>query len=844
MANSESKVLFSMSTNRRLQQYLLLMIMTALSGCSSSIDQSQNNQKSAIETASKSNSSPAPVISESASKKADIIQLSLTTADPSISGSSSSRLSEPISWSVKSGQAVHISADGLIEAVEPGTAELYGNKASGDQVALVIDVKEPEQLDFAADIQPILTRHGCNSGGCHGRLDGQNGFKLSLFGYAAGPDYESIVRQSAGRRVNLFVPSASLLLQKASGQIPHGGGQAIATSSGDFQRLVNWIARGATQTAEKARKLKSLRILPELVRVSQPGPVSVFAIAEYEDGSTRDVSSWASWKSLDPGIAEIDSSGRARVLEPGETHFVVRFGSQVKAVPVQFSMTQFEESAYAPIAGKNPIDQAVSGHLKSLGVVPSPLADDATFLRRVTLDLVGRLPEPAEIRRFVKDPAPDKRDKLVDQLMDDADFNKLWSLRLGDLLQISSARQGNAAPFYLLWLQDQLDRRTSWDEMIRQLLSTRGDPATKAEAPSAYSLENTDPVNASQLAAQRFLGVRIRCAQCHDHPFDVITQSQAHQFAAFFAKVRPSQPVPGQLMTRPKIAFFPQGQHRHPLTGEILKPSVFLGNQPSLKTDADPLPALAGWMTDRSNQMMPRAFGNWLWSQFFASGIVSPVDDLSAGNPPSQPELLDYLGRRFVELGYQIRPLMKEIVTSHTYQLSSESLPENQKFARLNAFQAPRPLTAQQLADALAKATGIPNRFANKPTGTRAIEIQDPTTQSNLLETLGRCDRRDACGTTAGTSSLSLRQSLMWIGSDTVDSKVGAVSGYLRQLMELSPTPAEIIENLYLRTLCRFPSAPETEHFSKIISASSDQAEVVEDLFWALINSREFLFNH
>ena len=308
--------------------------------------------------------------------------------------------------------------------------------------------------------------------------------------------------------------------------------------------------------------------------------------------------------------------------------------------------------------------------------------------------------------------------------------------------------------------------------------------------------------------------------------------------------VRPSQPVPGQMMTRPKVAFFPMGEHRHPLTGEKLEPAVLTGKQPEFKPDTDPLPALAEWMTDPSNPLMPRAMANWLWSQFFQSGLVSPVDDLSAANPPSHPELLDFLSRRFVELGYQLRPMIREILTSRTYQLNSQSTPENSRFARLNAFQAPRPLSAQQMADALAKATGVPNRFANKPTGTRAIDIQDPTTPSTLLETLGRCDRRELCGPASGTSNLSLRQSLLWIGSDTVDSRVGAVSGYLRQLMELSPGPAEVVENLYLRTLCRFPSTQEKEHFSKQIETASDQAEVIEDLFWALINSREFLFNH
>lgn len=832
-----------MNVRHIIYQISALLLIILVSGCSSGRPEGQTPETGSALT-STPDSPPGANESKAQIKQSLKFESNLSTADPAVSGPIELAGKSGLNWELKSGKSARLTADGLIDPMEPGTSELVAALPGESRVEWIVNVQNAARIDFANDVQPILTRHGCNAGGCHGRLDGQNGFKLSLFGYAAEADYQAIVREFGGRRVNVLNPKASLLLLKAAGQMPHGGGQAISPQSGDFHRLLAWIEAGAPNLTGNRRILKNLKIVPDQIRVTRPESVRVMAIAEYEDGTKRDVSAWASWKSLDESVASVDLWGRASVLERGETAIVVRYGSLVKTAVVQFAGESLSESAYEPLADGNGIDMAVATHLKSLGIAPSPLANDAMFLRRLSLDMVGRLPEPAEIRRFVKDQDPDKRAKMVDQLMDDADFNKLWSLKLGDLLQVSSGRQGNAAAFYLLWLQEQLDRRTPWDEVIRLLLSTRGDPATKNAAAAAYSLENNDPVLASQLAAQRFLGIRIRCAQCHDHPFDVFTQTQAHRFAAFFAMVRPSQPVPGQMMTRPKVAFFPMGEHRHPLSGEKLEPAVLTGKQPEFKPDTDPLPALAEWMTDPSNPLMPRAMANWLWSQFFQSGLVAPVDDLSAANPPSHPELLDFLSQRFVELGYQLRPMIREILTSRTYQLNSQSTPENSRFARLNAFQAPRPLSAQQMADALAKATGVPNRFANKPTGTRAIDIQDPTTPSTLLETLGRCDRRELCGPASGTSNLSLRQSLLWIGSDTVDSRVGAVSGYLRQLMELSPGPAEVVENLYLRTLCRFPSTQETEHFSKQIETASDQAEVIEDLFWALINSREFLFNH
>jgi hypothetical protein len=299
------------------------------------------------------------------------------------------------------------------------------------------------------------------------------------------------------------------------------------------------------------------------------------------------------------------------------------------------------------------------------------------------------------------------------------------------------------------------------------------------------------------------------------------------------------------MMGRTRIGYFPEGQVAHPRTQETLQPKVLSGNQPTISADSDPLPALADWVTSTENPFMARAFVNWLWAQFFATGLVDPVDDLSAANPPTHPELLDALGRRFIELKYQVRPMITEILESRVYQASSIPNAQNSRFARLNAFQSPRILSAQQLADALAQATGIPNRYANKPTGTRAVEIQDPSTGSALLDTLGRCGRLEACvASSGGRATTSLRQSLLWISSDTVDGKVGAVSGYIRQMLDLEPEPDEIVENLFLRTVCRFPTDSEKKHWNEVIASAKNRPEIVEDLFWALLNTREFLFNH
>ncbi len=773
-----------------------------------------------------------------------IPELVLTLLDPGIvaplglDGSASA-------WKVRQGNALEMDRDALFQPVRPGPAILESIGSQGQVQLQPVRVVEPESVDFTNDIMPLLTRHDCNSGGCHGRLDGQNGFKLSLFGYAAEQDYQAITRDSAGRRIDRMRPVSSLILLKASGRVSHGGGQAMSASSADYDRLKRWLEAGASEGNPNGRRLKSLRVSPTTIQASESGKFTAHAIAEFSDGSQRDVSAWSDWKSLDDRVAQADQFGRLKVLEPGETDLVVRYGSYVTTARISYAGPAIGPGVFESLASGTFIDKAVASHLQSLNIEPSPLADDSAYLRRATLDLVGRLPEPVEIRRFLKSTDREKRRKVVEDLLMDSDFTKFWSLKFGDLLQISTARQGNSAPFYLLWLQEQLDRGTAWDKIVRDLLTTRGDPASKQQAPAAYSLENIDPVAASQSTAQRLLGIRLRCAQCHDHPFDVWTQTQSHQFAAFFAKVRPIAPSPGQMMARQRIGYFADGQVLHPLTQKSVSPLVLSGNQPLIKPDTDPLAALADWITSAENPFMTRAFVNWLWAQFFATGLVDPLDDLSAANPPSHPALLDALARRFIELKFQIRPMIVEILQSKVYQTASQPTLTNARFARLNAFQAPRMMSAQQLADSLAQATGMPNRYTNKPTGTRALEIQDPATPSALLDTLGRCGRVDSCGSgIGGSASSSLRQSLLWISSDTVDGKLGAPSGYLRQLLDLEPEPVEIVESLFLRSLCRFPTDSEKQHWSSAIQASPNRPEIVEDLFWALLNTREFLFNH
>ncbi|MFM1801218.1 MAG: hypothetical protein RJA81_570, partial [Planctomycetota bacterium] len=445
-------------------------------------------------------------------------------------------------WTLKEGNSVQIDRNGLIQPVAEGSSQLQGLSEDGSEMHLSVMVLNSEISDFGTDILPILTKYGCNTGGCHGRLDGQNGFKLSLFGYSAEQDYNSIVRDSLGRRLNFFDPPRSLLLLKASSQIPHGGGQALPQNSNDFKKLQRWVSLMAPGVSPNQNDRGKIRVSSIAFLSDRPSKIQLKLFFQNDNGSEREVTPWANWRSLDDSIATVDSTGRLQVLQPGETHIVVRFGSLIETIRVQFPGADQPETAFDVLSTDSQIDRLVSDHLKKLQIPPSSLADDATFLRRISLDLVGRLPEPIEIRRFLKDNSPIKRQKMVETLLSDSDFPKFWSLKLGDLLQITSNRQGNAAAFYLLWLQQQVEKRVPWNTIVEELLTTRGDPESMQTAAAAYSLVNVDPIIASQQAAQQLLGIRMRCAQCHDHPFDVWTQTQAHRFAAFFAKVRPVAP--------------------------------------------------------------------------------------------------------------------------------------------------------------------------------------------------------------------------------------------------------------------------------------------------------------
>lgn len=752
-----------------------------------------------------------------------------------------------VRWSIGPPGVATVDPSGHLRPVAAGAARLRGELGGETaEIAITVQSETARAWSFAEDVAPVLTHAGCNASGCHGRAGGQNGFHLSLFGYDPRGDFLAITRADGGRRVSRVGPEHSLLLGKATGQVPHGGGQRLIPDSPGARKLQSWLEAGAPETLGKTHgRLEDLAVEPADARLDQPGAWQLRVVARYADGHRRDVTRLASFRSGDDSVLNVDPLGRATLLRRAEADLVVRYQSRVVSTRLATIVNPGLDFDFAAAPRHNFIDDELLKRLASLQVPPSPPATDAAFLRRASLDLTGLQPLPDEVRRFLADRDPDRRSKLVDRLIASREFVLFWKIKLGDLLQVTSARFGNGASYYHAWLEERLASNAPWDETVRTLLTALGNPMAHGGGPVNYALDGTDAKTAAEQTARRFLGLRFQCAQCHDHPFDVWTQDDYFGLAAFFAKVqRPAVVGCGNPMpTRSTVTLDPKGVVEHLRTGKPAVPRLPGGPEVKVADDEDPRRALAGWMTAPDNPFFARAMANWVWAQFFGKGLADPADDLGRSNPPVHPELLDALARHFVAHRFDVKDLVRTVATSAAYGLSSGTVPGNERDHRLFSHQLPRPLSAHQMADALAQATDVPDRFPNRPPRTRAIEVYDPSTASTVLDTFGRCARTVACASVS-TPPLSLRQSLLLIGGDAIESKVSSINGYLASLLSLDPGPEEVVENLYLRTLCRPPTAEEQSRWSAELTQASSRREAAEDLFWALLNSREFAFNH
>jgi Protein of unknown function (DUF1553)/Protein of unknown function (DUF1549) len=749
-------------------------------------------------------------------------------------------------WTVEPSDLARIEPGGYLRPLGAGVVRVRAGLGGHDsQAEIKLEPRSGRSWDFACDIVPILTRAGCNTGSCHGKADGQNGFHLSLFGYDTSSDFRAVARDGAQRRLSRVVPEQSLLLQKATGRAAHGGGPRLLAGAPDYHVVLAWIQQGAPEQRGKTHgKLVGIEVTPKAVRLEEPGPCQFRVTARYEDGHERDVTRLAAYKVNDDAGASVTPTGQVVLLRRAETDLIVRYSSYVVSTRLATVINPGLSFDFTKEKRRNFIDDEVLKRLASLRVPPSPPASDAAFLRRASLDLTAEPPPPEQIRAFLADKDPEKRKKLIDRLIASHEFVLFWRIKLGDLLQISSTRQGNGAYRYQAWIDDCLRDNRPWDSVVQALLTAVGDPTdVEKGGPVNYAMDAGEANVQSELAAQRFLGLRLRCAQCHDHPFDVWTQDDYFGLAACFAKVE--RGGRGAMMGRQLISINPDGQIVHLRTGKPAEPRLLDGKVVKVSAKEDPRKALADWMTAPGNPYFARAMVNWTWAQLFGRGLVDPPDDMSRANPAVHPELLDALARHFEETKFDLRELVRTIASSETYGRSSATVPGNERDTRLFSHQLPRPLTAHQMADALAHATGVPNRFQNDQASRtrRAIDVPDPTTTSTILDTFGRCTRVTGCASTS-SAPLTLRQALLLIGGNVIEDKISSLRGYLASVLKLELEPEELVENLYYRTVCRPPTAEESSRWAAELKSASSPREAAEDLFWALLNSREFSFNH
>jgi hypothetical protein len=750
------------------------------------------------------------------------------------------------------GKLIDVTRKATFSLVDEGVARVVGTtlvprhdgltpmtiSVGGQSVRTTVHVRNIDDsapVHFALDVVPVLTKQGCNSGGCHGRASGQNGFKLSVFGYDPLADYESIVKQARGRRVFLSSPGRSLMLTKPSGGVPHGGGIRLAQDSPDYELLARWIDQGMPVGDEQAPRLVGLRVSPEERELTAGTDQQILATAVYSDGSLRDVSSAALYSGNAPHVAEVDVRGLIRCGQaPGEAAITVNYMGQVAAVQI-VSPRAGGPNPYPDLPVQNEVDPFVWTKLKKMGLVPSELADDETFLRRTTLDCLGTLPTPAEIREFLADQAADKRSKWIDRLLARDEYADYWTLKWADILLVDREKLGDRGAFELYrWLHDQFAANRPYNAWVRDLITAAGDSG-KLGPVNFYRAADT-PDALARSVSQAFLGVRVECAQCHHHPFEKWSQEDYYSLAGFFNGLERKP------LAKDRVLVFHAGYREMPIPDSNLKVAakgLDAAVSPRLTT-ADPRIVLAEWLTAADNPWFARLAVNRLWKHFLGRGLVESEDDLRSTNPPTNPALLDFLARKLVESHFDLKSVMRLIMNSRAYQLSSEPSPDNREDEQNFSFYYVKRLPAEVLLDAISAATQIPEQFPGRPPGTRAIALWDNRLPSYFLEIFGRPERTSPCEC-ARSSDPTMAQTLHLMNAPEVESRIRHPEGRVARLVESGATKEQIVEELCLATIGQRPT-PKHKAIAQKLFASSPQREAAEDFLWTLLNSYDFLF--
>jgi hypothetical protein len=739
-----------------------------------------------------------------------------------------------------------VTADGVVKPRGNGSAEIRITHAEQKTVVRVavkdFDVEPP--VSFRNQVVPIFTKLGCNSGGCHGKATGQNGFKLSLLGFEPEFDYTAVVKEARGRRVFFAAPASSLLLLKGAGEAPHGGGKRLTRGGTEYELLLRWIKQGTPPGSVKDPGVTRIEVFPTSAIVGRQSEQQLLVTAHYSNGTRRDVTREAQFKSNEPNIAGVDNDGLVHTDKaPGETGIMARYMGHVAVCHVSIPMNDGTTVAIPDdLRKRNYIDELVQAKWKKLKLLPSVVADDTTFLRRAYLDCIGTLPTPAEVRDFLTDGDAEKRAKVIDRLLARNEYADYWAVKWGDLLrnQRKNSKENQRGTFaFHAWIRNAFATNMAYDEFVRNIVAAQG--TVDQHPPVIWYRTVRNLTHQTNDTAQLFLGMRINCAQCHHHPYEKWSQDDYYAFQAFFSRMGRKS---GDTAQEPAIFVQPgAGGVRNPSTGKTLMPRGLDGPEAVVGEDEDARQKLVDWMAAPDNPFFARAIVNRMWAHFLGRGLVEPVDDMRVTNPPSNPELLDAMAKDLIAHKFDLKHLIRTIMTSTTYQLSSDPRPENIHDQQNYARAYPRRMPAEVMLDAIAQTTGVQDNFPGLPKGTRAIQLPDESVSSYFLDVFGRPARETACECERPREA-NLAQALHLLNSTDVQGRVANQAGRLGIMLKEKKTDATIVEELYLTTFARRPRPEEVKVALDYIAAQPDRRAALEDLFWALLNTKEFLFNH
>lgn len=750
-------------------------------------------------------------------------------------------------------QIATIDGAGMVTPVADGIATIRAEVA-GRTVETAIEVngfRGPAQRSFRHDVQSVLTRTGCNMGACHGAQAGKKGFKLALRGYDHELDYNTLTRQAKGRRVNLSEPARSLVLLKGTGVLPHGGGTRFEENSLEYRILADWIAEGAPAPQADDASAVSLEIFPRQVTLPREGTQQILVQATYSDGRRRDVTHWAKYTSTETGVATIDDEGHVTVSGTGEAAITVWFASRVAIATISVPNEKpVPNEVFAHSVHRNFIDDLVLDKLRRLRIPPSGMATDSEFLRRAFLDTLGVLPTAEETRAFLSDSAPDKRARLVEDLLARPEYVDYWSYKWSDLLLVSTKKlKGPAVWSFASWIRQSVESNKPWDQFAREVITARG--STIDNGAANYFVLHKDPKLLNEATTLTFLGLSIGCAQCHDHPLERWTQDDYYGMANLFARVRAKDgTTDGESIVFPVV----EGELKHPTRHTAPIPRPLDGVALGFDDPRDRREHLAAWITSPDNPYFARALANRVWANYMGRGLVEMVDDLRATNPPSNDVLLSALADSFIRGGYDVKQLIRTIMNSAAYQRSPQATPDNAADDRFYSHYLVKRMSAEVMLDALSQVTAVPTEFPEYPKGQRALQLPDANVTSYFLNAFGRPAREFTCECERSEEP-SITQTLHLANGKTLNDKLKAADNIIKLWLDQKRDNAEIVDRVYLGALSRFPTAAERDpllaalHESTAVEGDAAaqfaaRREAIEDLLWAVLTSKEFLFVH